>query len=181
MWAATTDAHRQGAGESTAVTPLSPPLQVLDPDSAADHLTRLRRLAVALSGSPEIADDVIQETYARVLSRPRELRGESDYSYLAGTLRNVLSDHWRGERRRLRLVGAPPVRHGDPEAAARAGELYAALADLPERSRAVVAAVDVAGLSYAEAARELGIPVGTVMSRLHRARARLAGTLAEAA
>jgi RNA polymerase sigma-70 factor (ECF subfamily) len=160
---------------------LSPPQQVLDPDSAADHLTRLHRLATSLCGSRQLADDLTQETYARVLSRPRPLRGGDGYHYLAGTLRNVLHDHWRSERRRLRVVtDAPPV-HGDPEAAARAGELYAAVAELPDDYRRVVAAVDVAGMSYAEAARELRIPIGTVMSRLHRARARLAGTIREAA
>lgn len=157
---------------------LSPPQPVLDPHAAADHLTRLQRLATSLVGSHHLAEDLTQETYARVLSRPRRLRGGNDYHYLAGTLRNVVNDHWRTERRRLQAVGDAPQPQGDPEAAALAGELYAAVAELPDGYRRVVAAVDVVGMSYAEAARELRIPVGTVMSRLHRARTRLAGAIA---
>ena len=61
--------------------------------------------------------------------------------------------------------------------AAHASEVYAAIATLPAPLRDVVAAVDLAGLSYAEAASALGVPRGTVMSRLFRARARLAGAL----
>lgn len=63
---------------------------------------------------------------------------------------------------------------GDPEAAMSAREVYAAVAGLPDEFRDVLVAVDVAGLSYAEAARALRIRQGTVMSRLHRARARVA-------
>jgi RNA polymerase sigma-70 factor (ECF subfamily) len=54
---------------------------------------------------------------------------------------------------------------------------YAAIAALPDSWRDVIVAVDLAGLSYAETASALRIPLGTVMSRLHRARARLAGAL----
>lgn len=160
---------------------LSSPQTVLDPDAAADHRTRLHRLARSICGSHELAEDLTQETYARVLSRPRSLRGGSDFHYLAGTLRNVANDHWRAERRRSRLVGEPTAQHADPEAALQAGELYAAVADLPAGYRDVVLAVDVAGLSYAEAARSLQIPAGTVMSRLHRGRARVIGAIGEAA
>jgi RNA polymerase sigma-70 factor (ECF subfamily) len=159
----------------------------LDPHTAADHLSRLYRLAWSLCGSPLLAEELTQETYARVLSRRRRLRDDGEFAYLARTLRNVFHDHWRSERRRPVLVGGDdlethpsPRGDADPEAAAMAGEVYAAVAALPEPMRDVVAAVDVAGLSYQEAARELRIPVGTVMSRLHRARARLAGTLGEA-
>jgi RNA polymerase sigma-70 factor, ECF subfamily len=60
------------------------------------------------------------------------------------------------------------------------GQVYAAMAGLPDHLREVTAAVDVAGMTYAEAAETLQIPPGTVMSRLFRARARLAGTLAAA-
>jgi RNA polymerase sigma-70 factor (ECF subfamily) len=160
---------------------LSPPHSVLDPHSAADHLPRLNRLATSLCGSRQLAEDLTQETYARVLSRPRALSGGNDYQYLAGTLRNVVHDHWRSEQRRIRLVPDDPPQHDDPEARAHAAEVFAAVATLPETYRHVVAAVDVAGMSYAQAAKTLGIPVGTVMSRLHRGRARLAGTIGEAA
>ena len=156
----------------------------LDPDAAADHLSRLYRLAWSLCGSAQLAEELTQETYARVLSRPRQLRGASDFQYLARTLRNVMTDHWRAERRRPETEPEVPdavaARGTDPDVAALAGQVYAAIAELPEPLREVAAAVDVAGMTYAEAAEALRIPPGTVMSRLFRARARLAGTLAVA-
>lgn len=156
---------------------------VLDPERAADHLSRLFGLAWSLCGSRHLAEELTQETYARVLSRPRRLRGGNEFQYLAQTLRNVISDHWRADRRRPELapgwdLGDEPATAGDPEAAARATEVYAAIGALPDHLRDVVAAVDVAGLTYAEAAETLRIPDGTVMSRLYRARARLATSLA---
>jgi RNA polymerase sigma-70 factor, ECF subfamily len=156
--------------------------RTLSPHEAVDHLTRLYRLAWSLSGSRQLAEDATQETYVRVLSRPRKVRVGRDFQYLAQTLRNVLADHWRAERRRPQVAAdldtELEARDGDPEASAYAGQVYAAVAALPEPLRDVVAAVDVAGMSYGEASDSLRIPLGTVMSRLHRARAQLAGTLA---
>jgi len=161
-------------------------MPVLDAYAAATHHVRLRRLALSLCGSPELAADLTQETYLRVLARPRRLRrgAGGEFPYLARTLRNVLNDHRRSRRRRPALVSdemladTPPKRaDGDPYVAAGASELYAAIAALPETWRDVIVAVDLAGLSYAETAAALRIPLGTVMSRLHRARARLAATL----
>jgi RNA polymerase sigma-70 factor (ECF subfamily) len=159
-------------------------MPVLDPNAAAAHLPRLSRLAYALCGSRHLAEDIAQETFLRVLSRPRRLRPGGEFPYLARTLRNVLHDHRRCERRRPpqasdeQLVDMPHrAGDGDPLAAAHAREVYAAVAALPEPLRDVVAAVDFAGLSYAEAAAALGVPRGTVMSRLFRARSRLARAL----
>jgi len=149
----------------------------LDPTRLGSHLDRLYRAAWALCGSREDAEDLVQETYARVLSRPRFLRNEDDLGYLLRALRNTFLNQKRTERRRVRpdplpdqldLVADPNAR--DPEAAVEAGELYAAVAALPEDFRDVLVAVDVAGLSYKEAAKALGIREGTVMSRLYRAR-----------
>jgi RNA polymerase sigma-70 factor (ECF subfamily) len=157
-------------------------MPVLDPSAAAAHLARLNRLAFALCGSPQLADDLTQETYLRVLARPRRLRGAREFPYLARTLRNVLSDHRRAQRREPVLVSddqiaAQPGRRADPELAARANEVYAGIGGLPDGLRDVVVAVDLAGLSYAETAAVLDLPLGTVMSRLHRARGRLAAAL----
>jgi RNA polymerase sigma-70 factor, ECF subfamily len=158
--------------------------RILDPEAAADHLSSLYRLAWSLCGSRHLAEELTQETYARVLARPRRLKG-NDFHYLARTLRNVLSDHWRAERRRPVPVSDEVLvdelqadETGDPEAVSRVNEVYAEIGRLPSHLREVVAAVDVAGLTYAEAAEALRIPNGTVMSRLYRARERLAGALA---
>jgi RNA polymerase sigma-70 factor, ECF subfamily len=158
--------------------------RLLDPEAAADHLSNLYRLAWSLCGSRHLAEELTQETYVRVLAKPRRLKG-NDFHYLARTLRNVLSDHWRAERRRPVPVSDDVLADelhadgvGDPEAASRVKEVYAEIGRLPGHLREVVAAVDVAGLTYAEAAEALRIPHGTVMSRLYRARERLAGVLA---
>jgi RNA polymerase sigma-70 factor (ECF subfamily) len=149
----------------------------LDPQQASDHIARLFRAAWALCGSREDAEDLVQETYARVLARPRFLRSEDDLGYLLRTLRNTFLNQKRTESRRLRTAPLPDEldvvadpRATDPVAAFEAGEVYAAIADLPADYRDVLVAVDVAGLSYKEAARALRIPEGTVMSRLYRAR-----------
>jgi RNA polymerase sigma-70 factor (ECF subfamily) len=149
----------------------------LDPARLGDQLDRLYRAAWALCGSREDAEDLVQETYARVLSRPRLLRNEDDLGYLLRALRNTFLNRKRAEQRRLRpaplpddltLVQDPHAR--EPQLAVEAGELYRAIAELPDDFRDVLVAVDVTGLSYREAARALRIREGTVMSRLYRAR-----------
>jgi DNA-directed RNA polymerase specialized sigma24 family protein len=120
--------------------------------SAADHLTRLYRLAQALGGSQ--AEELTHEAYARVL--PTRPGARTEFGVLARTLLDVLDD----ERHR-------PV--------VRGGGIHAAVADLPTDLRHTVALVDVAQMSYADAARVLRIPRTTVMTRLHRARSRVAG------
>ena len=149
----------------------------LDPTRLGDHLDRLYRAAWAYVGSREDAEDLVQETYARVLARPRWLRKEDDLGYLLRALRNTFFNQKRTERRRLQsaplpeqldLVADPHSR--EPQATVEAGELYAAVADLPDDFRDVLVAVDITGLSYKEAAEVLRIREGTVMSRLYRAR-----------
>jgi RNA polymerase sigma-70 factor (ECF subfamily) len=151
--------------------------RTLDPAGLGDHLDRLYRAAWALSGSREDAEDLVQETYARVLTRPRLLRNDDDLGYLLRTLRNTFLTHVRNEKRRLRPVPLPDdddfladPHATQPQAAVEAAELYAAVAALPEEFRDVLVAVDVTGLSYKEAARALRVREGTVMSRLYRAR-----------
>src|SRR5512132_2046413 len=156
----------------------------LDPDRLGDHLDRLYRAAWALAGSREDAEDLVQETYVRLLARPRLLRKEDDLGYLLRALRNTFLNQKRAESRRLRpgplpdqldLVADP--RALQPESALEASELNAAIAALPDDFRDVVVAVDITGLSYKEAARSLKIAEGTVMSRLYRARGRVAKSL----
>ena len=149
----------------------------LDPAHLGDHLDRLYRAAWALSGSREDAEDLVQETYARVLARPRILRHEDDLGYLLRALRNTFLTKRRTEGRRLRpgplpddldVIADPQAR--EPHAALEAAQVYGAVAELPDAFRDVLVAVDIVGLSYKEAARVLRIREGTVMSRLYRAR-----------
>jgi RNA polymerase sigma-70 factor (ECF subfamily) len=151
--------------------------RTLDPARLGDHVDRLFRAAWALCGSREDAEDLVQETYARVLARPRLLRHEDDLGYLLRALRNTFLNERRTQSRRLRpatlpdevdLIADPRARQ--PDAALEVAEVYAAIAALPNDYRDVLVAVDVAGLSYKEASRALRIREGTVMSRLYRAR-----------
>jgi RNA polymerase sigma-70 factor, ECF subfamily len=149
----------------------------LDAGRLGDHIDRLYRAAWALCGSREDAEDLVQETFVRVLARPRFLRKEDDVGYLLGALRNTFLLRIRTESRRARTAPLPdePDLVADPsastpESALEASEVYAAIAALSPDYRDVLVAVDVAGLSYKETARALRIPEGTVMSRLYRAR-----------
>ena len=153
--------------------------RTLDPEEAADHRARLLGIAWSLCGSRHLAEDLTQETYARVFAKPR--RVHSDFPYLVRTLHNVLKDHWRTEARRPRVVGEVDEMHPcrrDLDEKVLAGEVCSAVADLPGDFRAVVGAVDLLGLSYNQAAYTLRLPLGTVMSRLSRGRSRVAIALA---
>lgn len=160
-------------------------LRQLDPEAAGDHLDALFRAACAMSGSRALAEDLVQETYVKVLSRPRLIRRDDDLGYLIKALRNTWYSHLRSERtKRAGTTDAvedpdqiPSPKASDPQQALEASAVLDALAELPELYREAVAAVDVAGLSYAEAARALGVRQGTVMSRLYRGREQIAEAL----
>ena len=155
----------------------------LDPDRAVEHLPRLYRAARAWTRSREEAEDLVQETYTRVLARPRLLRGEDEVGYLLRALRNTLISQRRTEQRRPvttelfddTALGARAS--DDPAAATETRQVFAAIAELPDEFRDALVAVDVTGLSYPEAARALGVPEGTLTSRLFRARDRVARRL----
>jgi RNA polymerase sigma-70 factor, ECF subfamily len=156
----------------------------LDPGALACHHDRLRRAAGALCGAQDV-DDLVQETYARVLSRRRRL--EASHATLPYLLRALRNTHVSGLRLRDRRPQTDVLDHDDkrisapdsasPAAALLAREVLRAIAELPTQQRRIVIAVDVAGLSYQETASELDTPLGTVMSRLHRGRRRVAGTV----
>jgi RNA polymerase sigma-70 factor, ECF subfamily len=156
----------------------------LDPDRAVDHLPRLYRAARAWTRSREEAEDLVQETYVRVLSRPRLIRGEGELAYLLRAVRNTLVSQRRTQERRpatAPLVEESPAAvsrsSDDPAEAAEIREVHDAIAELDGEFRDAIVAVDIAGLSYREAARALGVPEGTLTSRLFRARDRLARRL----
>jgi RNA polymerase sigma-70 factor (ECF subfamily) len=154
----------------------------LDPERAVEHLPRLYRAARALTRTAEDAEDLVQETYARVFARARFLRGD-ELGYLLKALRNTLTSQRRAESRRPAttslLEEQMPGGRGDPPGAAELHEVQAAIAELPEEFREAIVAVDIAGLSYREAARALGVAQGTLTSRLFRARDRIARQLGE--
>jgi RNA polymerase sigma-70 factor, ECF subfamily len=161
------------------------PERELDPGTLGDHLDRLYRAAWALCGSREEAEDLVQETYVRVLAKPRLIRSEDDLGYLLRVLRNTFLTGLETKGRRPRTAAMsdeveqlmPERRATGPEEALEARQVYGAIAQLPAAARDVLVAVDVAGLSYKEAARLLGVRKGTIMSRLHRARAQVARNL----
>jgi RNA polymerase sigma-70 factor (ECF subfamily) len=154
----------------------------LEPEVLGDHLDRLYRAAWALCGSREDAEDLVQETYARVLAKKRVIAtDEAALGYLLRVLRNTFVSQLRTRDRRPQTVpdeGFEPAAHvGSPEDALAVNEVFAAISELPDGIREAVVAVDVVGLSYGEAARALRVPPGTIMSRLSRGRGRVADRL----
>ena len=155
--------------------------RMLDPGALGDHIDRLFRAAWALSGSRADAEDLVQETFARVLAKPRRVRNEDDLAYLLQALRNTFISSRRAAARRLAPLAlhdsiepVDPRTASRPEQAAEAHEVFALIAGLAEPFRDALVAVDVAGLSYAEAAELLGTKEATITSRLFRARAQVA-------
>ena len=161
----------------------SPAAHELDPEHLGDHFDRLFRAAWALCGSREDAEDLVQETYERVLRKRRLLRGD-DLGYLLRVLRNTYFSRIRAARSRPRTDPLPDDldRLADrvtlgPEAALEVSEVFAAIAALPADFRDALVAVDVAGLSYREAGRALRAREATITTRVFRARKRLADAL----
>jgi RNA polymerase sigma-70 factor (ECF subfamily) len=162
------------------------PMRTLDPQSLTQHVDRLYRAAWALCGSREDAEDLVQETFTRVLARPRVLSGEHELYYLMRVLRNTFLTSRRTASRRPVTVAtledvlvADPRSLGQPEQALEMQEVYATIATLPEDRRLALVAVDVLGLSYREAARALRVREATITTRLFRARKQVARELAD--
>ncbi len=151
---------------------------------------RIRRFAWALTGSREEGDDLAQAALVKALGALAQFEpGTRLDAWSFRIVRTVWIDHGRSRRRRP-TVHDPEAMEAlsDGGAAARRAEarldlarVRAAMAALPEEQREILAMVAIEGLSYREAADAAGVPVGTVMSRLSRARARLAQHLKEAA
>jgi RNA polymerase sigma-70 factor (ECF subfamily) len=163
--------------------PAAEPQGLLDPQRLGDHVGRLYRAAYGLCGSRQDAEDLVQDTFERVLRRPRFVRRDQDLAYLMRVLRNT----WISSGRVRRVAAVPldeealdpALSGGDPVVAqvVEAGAVYEALGALTEPLREAIVAVDVVGLSYRDAARALGVKEGTIMSRLHRARSQIAAVL----
>jgi RNA polymerase sigma-70 factor (ECF subfamily) len=154
----------------------------LDPESLGAHVARLYRAAYGLCGSRQDAEDLVQDTFERVLRRPRFIRRDEDLVYLLRVLRNT----WISSRRSKREVMTSPAGeeieqiespHDPIVQAIEGAAVYEALQDLTQPLREALVAVDVMGLSYREAAQALGTREGTIMSRLHRGRSQIAARL----
>jgi RNA polymerase sigma-70 factor, ECF subfamily len=149
----------------------------------AEHVDRLFRAAYALTGSRHDAEDLVQETFVRVLARPRRVRRQDDPRYLLRAMRNTWIDLGRARAARPVSVGGDALEWtvhdgGDPAALSLDVHVaYAAIRELSPKLREAIAAVDVLGLSYRDAARALGIRQGTLQSRLARARDHVAAAL----
>jgi RNA polymerase sigma-70 factor (ECF subfamily) len=154
----------------------------LDADRLPQHLDRLFRAAVVMTGSRQEAEDLVQETCVRVLRRPRFLRKDDDLAYLMRAMRNAWLNIRRGRGAEARALQETAVMlerspAPDPMLSVEAHALLAAVSELPPIYRDVIAAVDVLGLSYKEAAKALRTREGTVMSRLFRARVHVGDAL----
>jgi RNA polymerase sigma-70 factor (ECF subfamily) len=167
-----------------ASTRSAPPgTRLLDPERVGDHLDRLYRAARAYTGTREAAEDLVQETYVRVLSRPRFLKGDDDLGYLLRVMRNTFIDlHRRASSRPGPATADEPEWVADelspgPQEIIESRLVYEAIAALPPNFRDALVAVDVAGLGYHEAAKALKVPQGTLTTRVFRARKRVADAL----
>jgi len=153
------------------------------------HRTVVYRFARLMSGSDATADDVTQEVFVTLIQTLPlyEPQRAGLLTYLYGVARNVTRNRLRKDRRFVALdaAAASSALTGDPhDAASRSQErtlLRRAILSLPSRYREAIILSDVQGLAYAETARVLHVPVGTVRSRLSRGRQMIAKQLGIAA
>ena len=164
-------------------------------DEALAHADQLYRIALRLTGSPQSAEELVQETYLRAFRSWRSYAtGSNLAAWLATILRNIYLDEARRQSRRpviesldeqgdYYLYNHLAETAKEPQEAVlnrlAGGAIVDSLADVPPTFREVIVLVDVGGFSYKDAAEILDVPVGTVMSRLHRGRRLLKQALAE--
>jgi RNA polymerase sigma-70 factor, ECF subfamily len=148
-------------------------------------LPRLRRFALAQTGSREAADELVQAACERALSRLDQFTpGTRLDSWMFRIIQTMWIDRKRYAGRRpeagtkvIELMPFDARIHDQAEARADLAIVRAELARLPDEQRLVLALVAIDGQSYQEAAETLGVPIGTIMSRLSRARRRLVEAL----
>jgi RNA polymerase sigma-70 factor (ECF subfamily) len=152
----------------------------------ADSRVRLYRVALAWCGDQMLADDLVQETLAMALHKSHQLR-EADRlnAWLYSILNNCWKQHLRRNRPHEDLDDQRPTDGPGPDGMLQQLEVVtrvrSAVAALPLEQRRVLALVDLEGFAYAEVSEVLEIPIGTVMSRLHRARKSLLEMLEDSA
>jgi RNA polymerase sigma-70 factor, ECF subfamily len=161
------------------MSPISEALSV----QMVELLPRLRRFARALAGNVSDADDLVQICVERALAKSGQLRdGAPLAGWMFGILRNAWIDETRGRARRNRVFAAEEL--GEHVADPNSGQsellpVVQAMERLPDEQREVISLVLIEGLSYREAADIIGVPVGTVTSRLARGREALQTMLGE--
>ncbi len=152
-------------------------------------LPRLRRFARALTGQAADADDVVQIALERALQRAEQFEpGTRLEAWLSAIVRNAWIDEARARARRAKVFAPAELGErvgSDGEAAMHAAlearDVWTAMQALPEEQREAVAMVCVEGMAYRDAAAALGVPLGTLTSRLARGREALAKMLGGAA
>lgn len=150
----------------------------LDPDRMSDHVDCPYRAARAMSASPQDAEELVQDTFANVLRRPRWLSTGNELGYVLGALRNTYANRYRAAQ------GRPQTRQlFDHDASALSAgsvssrEILEAVARAPAKYRDAVISVDLLGLSYREAACALNTSEATLTTRLHGGRQHVASQL----
>lgn len=142
------------------------------------HIPALRRFAWSLSREGHTADDLVQDCLERAVGRWRSRRVDGDVrAWLFAILNNCFLDDRRRDKRRGRHVSLDEMTEPRTPAQQDAGLHYLDVAQafeqLPEEQRSVILLIGVEDMQYSEAAIVLGVPIGTVMSRLSRGRERL--------
>jgi RNA polymerase sigma-70 factor, ECF subfamily len=148
-------------------------------DSMLSAIPNLRAFAISLSGNVDRADDLVQETILRALANIDSFQpGTNMSAWLFTILRNLFRSEYRKRRREVEDATGMYAESmkSQPEQASRLEfeELRTALAQLPDDQREAVILVGASGFSYEEAASICGCAVGTIKSRVNRARNRLA-------
>jgi RNA polymerase sigma factor (sigma-70 family) len=134
----------------------------------------LRRFARALARDSEVADDLVQDTLVRALRAEHLFHGGDLRTWLFTILLNLDRNRRRGlARRPLHAVIEETEPPAEPSSDGSSRDIARGLALLPNEQREVVLLVTLEGMSYREAAEAQGVPIGTVMSRLSRARSTL--------
>ncbi|MDX6547126.1 MAG: hypothetical protein QOG33_676 [Gaiellales bacterium] len=163
-------------------------------EEALSHADQLYRVALRLSGSQQAAEELVQEAYLRAFRGWRGYRaGTNLAAWLATILRNAFLDEARKQSRRptqesiddtseYYLYNHLTETAAEPQEAVlnrlSGGAIVDSLSEIPPNFREVVVLVDIGDFSYQDAADILGVPIGTVMSRLHRGRRALKQALA---
>ena len=151
-----------------------------DPNRLSGYIEPLYRAAWALCGSRHDAEDLVQETFAQVLQRPRWIRNHNEIGYLMRALRNTYASRYRTASARAvtcELFEDDVVT--DDQTSFSPRELMEAIASAPPHYRDAVIAVDLLGLSYREAAKSLRTREATITTRLHRGRQHVASALSK--